>query len=154
MRSQKRSGTLAVEASESSVLPAADQEALYILAHAPGPAAVLAARGLLRAALVEWDLNSRNVASAATAGLGWLVDNVVRDVQAAGLPDALEISVRLVQREGRRYVRIEVLDFLLVRPEELGWPPQLTGLDVTGAKFGCHVEKTARRTWLDISTAG
>lgn len=125
-------------------LPAVDDEAVYTLVHVPG----LAARRLLRAALMGWDVEAHTVTSAAMATMGWLVENVVLDLHIAGLSDAMEVSVRLVRREEHRLIRIEILDRISKQPYELGWASRPTCLETVG--FNCHLEGSGRRTRLDI----
>lgn len=128
--------------------PAVDDEAVYTLVHVPGLAAILAARRLLRAALMGWDIQAHTVTSAAMAAMGWLVENVVLDLHIAGLSDAMEVSVRLGRREEHRIIRIEILDRISKQPYDLGWASRPTGLKTAG--FNCHLEGSGRRTRLDI----
>ncbi|MFD0857079.1 hypothetical protein ACFQ07_33035 [Actinomadura adrarensis] len=134
-----------------SVRSPVDDGPLYILLHAPEHRAILAARGLLHAALTEWELKDRHAIGTATVAVGWLVENVVRDLHGAGLPDALEVSIRLLRREACRFVHIDVFDRISERSNDQDWPPELTGLDLSTIEFGRALEKAGRRTWIDVA---
>lgn len=120
-----------------STLPTADEGALYSLAHAPTSAAIRAARNLLRAALTEWDIKAHDVNSAATMAIGRLVENVVRESQAAGRSESVQICVRLVRRGGQRYIRIEIFD-RMSKPD--------------GRERSMEAKRAGGRTSLDIPT--
>jgi hypothetical protein len=131
-------------------VPPAHDGARWAVAHEPSPGAVRAAEGLLRAALHGWGIRDFTVLAAAEVAAHELAGRAVRDLRDAGRSDDLDITVRLVRRGDRRYVRVEVSHTAPGWPDESDWAARFTALALTPATFGTRRSDDYEGMWAEI----
>lgn len=76
----------------------------------------------------------------------------MRDRLDTGRSDDLDITVRLVRKREKCYVRIEVSHTAPGWPDESDWSARFTGLDLTPATFGTRRSDDYEGMWAEIDT--
>ncbi|MCP9951728.1 hypothetical protein [Actinomadura madurae] len=141
-----------IETTATDPVPPAHDDARWGVAHEPTLGAVRAAEGLLRAALRGWGIRDFKVIAAAQVAASELAGSAVRDRLDTGRSDDLDITVRLVRKREKCYVRIEVSHTAPGWPDESDWSARFTGLDLTPATFGTRRSDDYEGMWAEIDT--